>query len=378
MTRSLRILHVIETGGAGSGRHVIDLTRALAAKGHQIGIIYSALRIEPWFESAIAELRNVRSYSVPMRRRPHFSDLSAVRRIRRIIRHDGPFDIVHGHSSKGGAIARFAAVGTGCKVFYTPHAFVTMNVTLPGSKRFFYVWTEKFLAHLTDMLICVSSTEYDHAMSLGIARRRLQKVPNGLNPLPDVDRRTVREELDLRPEHVAIGFVGRLEAQKAVNVLISAFAECAQVQPSARLVIVGQGSDEQVLRQQAGQFGVADRIIWAGPANGARLMAGFDIYALSSIYEAFPYVLIEAAFRSLPIAATDVGGTRELVHDGVNGFVTAPGDIGGFAASLNTLVGDAATRKRLGAESCRLGENFTADAMAKKTLALYQELVLPN
>ena len=228
---------------------------------------------------------------------------------------------------------------------------------------------------MTDALICVSSAEYDHALSLGIAARRLRMIPNGCYPLPDVDRSTVRKQLGLRPEHVAIGFVGRIEAQKALDVLLAAFAQAAESQPMAKLVIVGNGSKEQALRQQAEELGISDRIVWTGPANGARMMAGFDVFALSSLYEAFPYVLIEAALRCLPMVATRVGGTAELVHDGINGSVVAPGDVAGFATALGRLIDDRANRERIGSASRKLAENFTAEIMATKTLELYEELV---
>ena len=366
---------MIETGGAGAGRHVIDLARALSSEGHRLSIVYSARQAEPWFVSAVAGLKDVRSYCQPMHHQPRPSDIHAVRRIRKIVLRDGPFDIIHGHSSKGGAIARFAAMRTSCKTLYTPHAFVTMNATLPVAKRYCYGVIERLLATVTDALICVSSAEYDHAISLGIAPRRLRTIPNGLFPLPDVDRSMVRSELGLHEEHAVIGFVGRLESQKAVDRLIAAFAIVAKAQPSARLVIVGHGSTEQVLRQQAANLGISNRIVWTGSVNGARMMAAFDVFALSSIYEAFPYVFIEAALCGLPIVSTDVGGTTELVHTGKNGSVIAIGDVPRFAAALNALISDPTMRSQFGAASRELGKNFTARVMADRTLELYKELV---
>lgn len=373
--RNLQILFVIETGGAGSGRHVIDLASALARDGHRIGIIYSTLRSEPWFESEIGKLDNVDTYCLPMHREPHRSDFRMVREIRNIIREEGPFDIVHGHSSKAGALCRLAAIGTGCKTVYTPHAFVTMNYCLPRLKRLFYQLIELTLAPLADAIICVSSAEFDHAKSQGIASKRLRVVPNGLRPLAHADRISVREELGLKPEHIVVGFVGRLDPQKAVNILISAFSIIAKEVSEARLLIVGQGQDEGALRQLAESEGAAERIIWAGPANGARMMVAFDIFAMSSIYEAFPYVLIEAAFRALPIISTDVGGTKELVLDNYNGRVVSRGDVSGLADALLELVTEGSVRASMSAASLALAESFTVEKMVANTLDVYYELV---
>ena len=372
MAGSLNILLLIETGGAGSGRHVIDLAGELAGRGHRLGIVYSDLRIESWFRAELDALEGVRQYRVAMRRAPHPSDLAAVAAVRRILRNDGPFDIVHGHSSKGGAIARLATIGLPVSCVYTPHAFFTMSAALPVSKRLLYGSVERLLAPLTDRIICVSSAERDHAQSLGIAPARLTVVPNGLGPLPEADRASVRAELGLTPGDVAIGFVGRLAEQKAVQRLVRAFA--AVEDPSARLVVVGGGPDEDGLKTLASELGVASRCAFTGPADGARMMAGFDVFALPSLYEAFPYVLIEAAFRGLPIVSMDVGGTAELVHDEVNGFVVEQGNETAFAAALRQLVDDAALRHRLGRGSVELGESFSVAAMTDRTLTVYEDL----
>ncbi|MGB5347191.1 MAG: glycosyltransferase [Woeseia sp.] len=374
MKNYLKILLVIETGGAGSGRHVVDLARALSSQGHRVSVVYSPRRADSWFVNEIAALDNVRVYIQPMQRGPHFSDFAAIARVRRIISDDGPFDIVHGHSSKGGAISRLAACRTGSKSLYTPHAFITMNHTMSAAKRFFYGSIERLLAPFADAVICVSSAEYDHALSLKISRRVLRTVPNGLRPLAEENRADIRAELGLNADDVAIGFVGRLDPQKAVDMLILAFAETAKQHANARLVIVGQGADEPALRQLADSTGAADRIVWTGPASGARLMAAFDLLAMPSLYEAFPYVLIEAAFRGLPIVATAVGGTAELVHDDYNGKIVAQRDPAGLAVELGRLVSDEQKRQRYGAASKELGKNFTVEVMAANTLALYREL----
>lgn len=375
MANALNILLVIETGGAGSGRHVVDLATKFSANGHHVSVIYSALRAESWFEEALSTLPLVTVYRQAMRRAPHISDISAVRNIRRIIRSDGPFDIIHGHSSKAGALSRLAALGTGCPAVYTPHAFITMNQESPRVMRFIYGRVERWLSSITDALICVSSAEFDHAVDLGLRFDCLRTIPNGARPLPAADRATVRSELGLDPDQVAIGFVGRLEPQKAVDDLISAFALLARTRADVRLVIIGDGHCEPSLRQHAISSGVSDKIIWTGPLDGARAMAGLDIFALSSIYEGFPYVLIEAAFRGLPIVATAVGGTSELVHDGVSGRVVGINDVAAFGAALQSLAQDNELRARMAQASLQMSEQFTAEKMAERTLEMYRDLI---
>ena len=378
MATVLNILLVIETGGAGSGRHVVDLATKFSESGHRVSVIYSALRAESWFEEALSTLPLVTVYRQAMRRAPHISDITSVWNIRRILRSKGPFDIIHGHSSKAGALSRLAAFGTSCPAVYTPHAFATMNQGSPAIMRYIYGRVEKWLSSITDALICVSSAEFDHAVELGLRSDCLRTIPNGARPLPAADRATVRAELGLDSDEVAIGFVGRLEPQKAVDDLISAFAILARTHSNVRLVIIGDGHCEPSLRQHAISSGVSDQIIWTGPLDGARAMAGLDIFALSSIYEGFPYVLIEAAFRGLPIIATAVGGTDELVHDGVNGRVVGINDVTAFGAALQSLANDNELRERMARASLEMSKQFTAEKMAERTLEMYQALLSPR
>src|ERR1700738_2729959 len=95
-----KILHVVETPGQGSGRQVVNLTENMRDLGHEVHIIYSPLRITPDFRRALERLDGVQVCQVPMVRTPHPKDLLSALAIRSYIRRNGPFDVVHGHSSK--------------------------------------------------------------------------------------------------------------------------------------------------------------------------------------------------------------------------------------------------------------------------------------
>ena len=101
-------------------------------------------------------------------------------------------------------------------------------------------------------------------------------------------------------------------------------------------------------------------------------MAGFDLFALPSAYEGFPYVLLEALARGLPIVTTLVGGARAAVRDGRNGVIVPQGRIDALAAALARLSGDPALRQAMSAESRRISLDFTADRMLDRTLAVYR------
>src|SRR4029079_12057804 len=150
-------------------------------------------------------------------------DALDVRRLIAVIRTHGPFDLIHGHSSKGGALARLAARWLGIPSIYTPHAFVTLDPTLPRWKRALYGRIERWLAQHSAGVIAVSEDEAAHARALGIDARMVHVVHNGLATIDFLPREQARSQLRLSPDDFVIGFIGRLAAQKAPDVLIDAF-----------------------------------------------------------------------------------------------------------------------------------------------------------
>ena len=368
----LKILLVLENAGAGSGRHVLNLTEGLLRRGHFVTILYSPSRVETWFTKTITALPGLITSQIDMVRGPSLYDIKSLIEIHRYLVRHGPFDIIHGHSSKGGALARLAAIGIGCRRIYTPHAFFTMDPALTLAKRSFYRILEIILSKCSDAIICVSQYEYDHGMALGLGSDLLRVVNNGLSPLSSPDRNTARLKLGLAPEDICIGFVGRLVHQKAVERLVECFSRIHLEAPGARLAIIGSSQEEDAYREMAHRFQVSDKIIWAGQANGPSLMAGFDIFALPSRYEAFPYVLLEAGMRRLPIITMRVGGVDEIVQHGVNGYIVPQGNLNVFAARLLELCKNDVIRRSMGYNSSEIVEKFSVDRMVEETLKIYR------
>jgi len=377
--RPLRILFALEAAGGGSARHVLDLAGGLLQRGHAVHLAWSPLRAEPAFVAAVRSLPGLVSHEVPMRRAPGAHDFGNARALRRILGRHGPFDVAHGHSSKAGALLRLAAAGTGVPVFYTPHAFVTLDPGLPAAMRALYHAAEWLLAPLGARIICVSDEERDHAIALGIARSRLAVVPNGLAPLPPADRAAQRQALGLSADEVCVGFVGRLSAQKAADRLVGAFAVAVGGCPRARLVLVGDGPDRSELEAQAHRLGVGSRVVFTGHGDGPSLMAAFDVFVLPSRYEGFPYALLEAAARGLPILSTQVGGASAVVRSGENGYVISQADAaGGLARHLAGLLADADARGRMSRRSLEMAGSLGVDQMVARTLELYRAAAQPD
>lgn len=360
--RDLRILLVIEPSGGGSGRHVVDLAQALIADGHDVSLIYSPLRAEPRFEAEAAALPLRHLERLPMRRAVGPWDVRALLDLRRLIARLGPFDIVHGHSAKAGALVRLAAPRTAGRI-YTPHALPSLDAS--GLSSRLYGAVETLLARSSsEAVIAVSREEADHARRWRFPGERLHTIPNGLAATTAADRHAARKALGLPRDARAVGFVGRLHAQKDPVRFARAVRLAHGRDPRVIGVMVGDGPLAEAVRAAGGE---AIRMVGAREARP--LMAGFDLFALTSRYEASPYALIEAAVAGAPILTTDVGGVTAVAEAGATldrlPVEATPADLA--EAMLKIL-----DRKPSRRVSPGLLERFSAARMAADTVAVYR------
>jgi RraA family protein len=369
--RPLRVLLLTEASGGGAGRHVLDLAEGLIARGCDVHLISSPCREDRFFRRRLDRLDALARASWPMRRSIHPGDFVTCCRIRRYARDHGPFDIIHGHGAKGGALARLASVASGMAAVYTPHGVVLMDPGVPRLRRLVYHAVEWGLARLTRRIIAVSPEEERFAVRQGFGRCRVVLIPNGIAPIAFPSRVRVRRDLGLAHDAIAVGFVGRLVEQKAPEVLVQAFAAAARSAPRARLIVVGSGPLERPLRGLADGLGVGDRVLWLGERDALAALPAFDLFAIASRKEGLPYVLLEALAAGLPIVATATAGVELLVRHGGNGFIVPPDCPEAFAAVLKDLMVDPRRLAPLGRASRRRAAAFTAEAMVDRTMATY-------
>jgi L-malate glycosyltransferase len=173
-------------------------------------------------------------------------------------------------------------------------------------------------------------------------------IPNGV----DVGRfadppRDAIPGFTRRPGELVIGTVAPLRREKNIGRLLRVFA---RLDPSlvARLVIAGDGAERQMLMRLAGEFGVADRVIFTGQVLPEAVLGTFDIFALSSETEQMPNALLEAMAASRAVAAVDVGDVKSILCEDNRDFVAARDDEAAFAAALTRLLRDPAKCVELG------------------------------
>ena len=218
-----------------------------------------------------------------------------------------------------------------------------------------------------DRYVAVSAAVADGLAGLGIPRRRISVVYNaGASVSAEPRIRHTRQAGD-RP--VVIASVGRLVTQKGHDVLLDAMVDL----PRAVLVIAGDGPLRADLEARAEAAGIADRVRFLGHLSDvSTLLDDADVFALMSRNEGLPLAIVEAMAAGLPVVATRVGGTAELVKDGETGILVEPGDVGAGRAALRRLVEDpglAAKMGRIGQQVAR--EHFSVEAMVTGVEAVY-------
>ena len=369
-----RVLMIVESSSGGTGRHVLDLSEGLAQRGCDVHVLYSTGRADRFFLERLRSLARCRCLPLPMRTSIHPGDFAAVVAARRYAKEFGPFDAIHGHSSKGGAVARLAALGTDAAAFYTLHGFIIMDPLLALWKRAFYLGVELVLGLRTSRIIAVAPEERREAIRLGLGRERVVLIPNGVGPAQLTPRAQARRAIGVFDDETpVIGFVGRFVTQKAPDVLLRAIARAATKCPKVRLALVGTGPLEPELRELVRTLCIGDHVLWLGERPAASVLAAFDVFAMSSHKEGLPYVVLEAMAAGLPVVATDSSGVDSLVATGVNGIVVPRGDANAFGEALAALAADPALRERYGRASLERVQHFTIDSMVEQTLAVYRE-----
>jgi glycosyltransferase involved in cell wall biosynthesis len=195
----------------------------------------------------------------------------------------------------------------------------------------------------------------------GVSPGRVTVSPN---PAPAVPPLPSRDELrtTYALEGPTVAFAGRLMAAKALDVALASMA----LVPDARLVIVGDGPDRPALERQRDELGLGARVRFLGSRSREDVLRVFraaDCVLLSSRWENFPHVIVEALAVGTPVVATSVGGVPEVVHDGENGLLAPADDPEALADAIRRLLGDDELRARLAAAAAPSVEGYSSERL---------------
>jgi glycosyltransferase involved in cell wall biosynthesis/peptidoglycan/xylan/chitin deacetylase (PgdA/CDA1 family) len=373
--RPLRVLMFtpIARAETGVGRVALDLAVALADDA-QFAVSYCASRAPMAnSETAITTLDHHQIPFVTLGRRGRF-DIYRSLRLYRVLR-SNRIDVLHAHSHTANVVASVVGRAAGVPVVIaTEH---TWSFTGQPVRR---LLDRAVVSRLADVFVAVSDADHRRIISVvGASPVRVRTIINGYQPRDGRDQpaeRPLRETFAIPADAPLLGTICVLRPQKALDVMIDAFATVHRQRPDAHLVIVGFGKQLDALRQHAAERGVADHVHFAGQRNDATaVLAEFDMFLLSSTFEGTPLAVLEAMAARRPIVATAVGGVPELAPDGDCALLVAPGDPDAIAHAVTRLLDQPALADHLAAAA---HARVTTQLGFAQTLAqwalLYREL----
>ncbi len=368
----VKVLHILEATEGGTRRHLRDLLNTLPASEYQPLLAVSCKR-DTAFKQDLAEYRalGLKVLELDMCRAiAPWQDLCALLKIERFIRRE-KIAIVHAHSSKAGFLARVAATHCRVPVVYTPHCFPFLMTTSRWQRSIYYL-LEKWVAASTSALLALSSEEVAAALRLGIAPAKIFRLQNGVAQT-DFGGIVIRDSKTLK-----VGFFGRLTKQKGADLLLCAMREVVTHQPHVHLFLHGAGELEERLRRLAEKLEIGGSVTFAGAyqqADVVPLMREVDVLAIPSRWEGAPYVLLEAWQAGVPVAATSVGGLRDMLQHGVDGLCVATESVEALADALLQLLRDHNLRHHLAEQGRAQVKHYTLTAMADVVGAVYQRVL---
>lgn len=331
---------------------------------------YQFAYLLPWKDSLVPELTGA---GFPVHCLDGARGAGWVGRLRALVRREG-IALVHAHSPVAAAGVRVVA-GRRTRVVYTEHnlwdryhpaTFAANLATFPGN----------------DHVFAVSQTVRDSIRYPGPLRLLpmppVETLHHGLDPAAAAapGRDGVRAELGIPEDAPLVGSVANFKAAKDHATLLRAAARVREAIPSVRFLLVGQGPLEADTRRLAAELGLDGTVMFAGFRTDARrLMDSFDAFALSSTYEGLPIALIEAMATGCPAVVTRVGGTPEVVADGVQGFLVPPRDPAALADGLVRLLGDRDLRAGMGAAAAARAQDFDIRTAVRRMEQVYAQLL---
>ena len=359
MPEPIRILRVIaRLNMGGPAIHVASLAAGLETRGYHTTLVAGSLARGEDSMAYVAERLGVKVVDVPeiQREVALLHDARSVQRLTAIIREERPH-ILHTHTAKAGALARAAAVVAGRArppiIVHTFHGHVLKGYFGPGRTAFFRQ-VERVLARQSDVLIAVSPEVRDELVEHGIAPSEKFAVIRLGIPL-DERLGDASAELDFRPlygiaeDAFVVGWVGRMTGVKDTGAVLEIVRSTREHGVDAVLCMVGDGPDRERLEQLAYDLGIARSTFFVGyQVDVAGYYRLFDAFLLPSVNEGTPVSAIEALASGTPVVATRVGGVPDVVRDGIDGFLVAPGDTEAAAERLAELARDPVLRARLG------------------------------
>jgi glycosyltransferase involved in cell wall biosynthesis len=361
----MRVLHLVESlERGGLERVVVNLALAQQAAGDEPAVCCLFVR------GTLADELERAGVRVTSANKLRGFDWRAVRAVRREAR-SLCADVVHAHNAVANYYGALAVLCTDTRLVNSRH-----GLGLPAGTLTERLYRMSLLR--TAAVAAVSAQACERFVASGIVPARLaHTVRNGIRvhdfvAATPATRAAARARLGLAAGDYVVATVGRLNWAKDHALLIDSFARLRSGWPESRLVIVGEGPTRRDLQALIARHALGDAVLLTGDRGDVpELLPAFDVFALTSVTEGYSVALLEAAAAALPMIATDVGGNREIVADGVTGVVVAR-SVDAVARALAELARSPERRAQMGSRAREWVEQHgSIGAMARAYRELY-------
>ena len=287
-------------------------------------------------------------------------------------------DVLHTHLFHADLAGRLAGAIAG-----VPHVVHTVHVAEKRFRPWRFAWA-RLAAGWCDRIVAVSRDVAEHHARLsGLPLHRYEVIPNGVDVAAfardPAARKRLRSEWAVSDDRVVAAFVGRLDRQKGLDVLLLAMDALRMRTPDLRLVIAGDGPRRREIESLVAKLRLGDRVRMLGFVRDVRaVLSAADLFVMPSRWEGFGLAAAEAMAAGLPVIAAGAAGLRELVVDGRTGILVEADDPEAVARSIEVLAYDSSRRAELGrAGAARVEENFRIERNIAAHERLYEAVSNP-
>jgi len=375
--RKIRVMRIIARMNVGGPAvQVSGLMRGFDPSifEHELVTGYCAADEADYLEKVAPDVRAIRIDGLGRSIKPR-ADLTALFAIIKEIRRFKP-DVIHTHTAKAGVVGRIASILSGHKSVrvHTFHGHL-LNGYFGAGKTKLVVLVEKFLALFTDQLLAVGTKVKDDLLAVGIGNQdKFGVMPPGLQLAEVPSRLSARKELGLNEDGNYCAFIGRITQIKRPDRFLDVVAEIKSRGVELHFIVAGAGELLQYCEDRAAAENLP--VTFLGWREDVELvLAASDFVLLNSDNEGTPLILIQAGMVGIPVVATNVGSTNEIVVNGETGLLTdlSVTEISDAVAKLAT---DSTLRAKMGAA----GKEYTMARYGVSRLVedhqyLYQELI---
>jgi glycosyltransferase involved in cell wall biosynthesis len=373
----IKVLHVVARLAGGGGTNVVLSVLGADRDRYDMWIFGGDRGSEDaqWEAAAAGGIRTVISAGMGPDR--NFADIASLFRLVRLIRRER-FTIVHTHSRKAGVIGGVAA--RVCRVPIIVHSFHT-RIFAGSAQSPPYGRLERLIGKLAHAYIAISPTLARQAIEKKTATPgRIKVIASGVDieAIPSGFDPDARAALGVPRNVTLIGTVGRIAPEKAHDDFVHMATQIHDTHPETAFAIIGDGPRAAKIRSLAAELGI--EVIMTGYRPDAdRLIAGIDIFVMTSLREGLGRVLIEALASARPCVATAVDGIPDLIRHGVTGLLSEPGNPSSTAHAVRWMIDNPGLAARMAQNGRRCMRHpltpFTSQAMCAAIDAYYRDLL---